>query len=404
MGGILRFARLGSFWKRPDWPEYGRLQSPHKLKFGRCTYPYSDDASLRTFSGSRIAHVVTFVGAAISAVSIVYVVSFFNEQPGEISDHRSLDERTFSPFKLGSKERVTSTSSIFSLLPEGFASNSDQYEQAWGQGVWSVKVKQPQIQIERAYTPLPPTFSKGYDPKENCSNLLRFLIRHERGEVSTYLDRLPLGAQVELRGPSIEYRVPENVDEVLFLAGGTGIAPALQVAHTLFRVRAGRDEKLPKLQILWANRKREDCVGGTGDFPKRSTSMLGFGNKNLSDPVESSSLNPLVKELNTLKAKFPDNISISYFVDEEHTAIDDGILKRYLSGAAAKQHSNTTQRNADSQSMGKQQKKVIIISGPDGFVDYLAGPKRSLLGSEVEGVLGGRLAALNLQGWEVCKL
>ena len=404
MRGTWRSARLRSFWKRPDWPEYRRLYSPHKLRFGRFTYSYSDDASSGTFSRSRIAHAVTFAGAVISAVSIVYVASFFTEQPGGVPDHHPLNERTFSPFSLSWKERVTSTSSIFGLLPKGSASNSDQYEQAWKQGVWSVKVKQPQIQIERAYTPLPPTFTKDYDPNENRGNNLRFLIRHERGEVSTYLDRLPLYTQVDLRGPSIEYRVPENIDEVLFLAGGTGIAPAFQVAHTLFRVRPRRDQKLPKLHILWANRKREDCAGSVGDFPERSTSTLGFGNKNFSDVVESISANPLVQELNALKGKFPDNISISYFVDEEHTAIDDAVLKRYLNGAVPKQHLNTIQRNTVSKRMGKQQKKVIIISGPDGFVDYLAGPKRSLLGSEVGRVLGGRLAALNLQGWEVCKL
>ena len=53
--------------------------------------------------------------------------------------------------------------------------------------------------------------------------------------MSTYLHRLPIGATIELRGPHVEYQIPSEVKNVIFVAGGTGIAPALQVAHAMSR-------------------------------------------------------------------------------------------------------------------------------------------------------------------------
>ncbi len=67
--------------------------------------------------------------------------------------------------------------------------------------------------------------------------LLRFLIRTvDGGEVSHYLARLGLGDTVELRGPHLGFDVPlrmGNAGQLVFLAGGTGIAPALQAIRAV---------------------------------------------------------------------------------------------------------------------------------------------------------------------------
>ena len=90
-------------------------------------------------------------------------------------------------------------------------------------------MKQPQLQIGRSYTPLPPT------QQAEFAGGLRFLIRREPpGEFSTYLHKLPISANIKLRGPQIEYKIPKDVDEILFLAGGTGIAPASKTLYTFF--------------------------------------------------------------------------------------------------------------------------------------------------------------------------
>jgi len=86
------------------------------------------------------------------------------------------------------------------------------------------------------------------------------------------------------------------------------------------------------------------------------------------------------------------SFDVRYFVDEEDTFIGQKEVQRILG----------------SQSAGSEAKnggKLIIISGPDGFVDYWAGKKRVAKdGMEIQGPLAGRLAQLDLNGWKVWKL
>ncbi|MCJ1359030.1 MAG: mitochondrial Homoaconitase [Icmadophila ericetorum] len=425
-----RFGHLNLVWERSGGQKYGRVQNFCNSKLGYRTRTYTGRASVEASLSKKA---VPYAIAGLVLLTCVSGICTLKEQRAE--HNHPLDEKAFSPFSLDLKEQVSATSSIFELRPlfghapkptlQGLVNSpspnpSDQYvqtpgrkwhsilgqyEQAWRQGLWSVMVKQPLMQIERAYTPLPLTFTQDYDPEEkHTSEQLRLFIRHERGEVSTYLDLLPNCATVFLRGPSIQYRVPESVDEVLFLAGGTGIAPALQLAHILFRIRGVRGEGLPKLHILWANRKREDCKG-VSDSAKDTGNIFSFWARSSHSTLsEHPQKNPLVQELDSLKARFPENVSISYFVDEERTSITDAIIKRHLNYTATNRPFHNRWGDSQVQTVDEARKKLIIVSGPDGFVEYLAGPKRSRNGAEVGGVPGGRMAAMNLQGWEVCKL
>ncbi|MCJ1285175.1 mitochondrial peripheral inner membrane protein [Xylographa opegraphella] len=308
------------------------------------------------------------------------------------------DPTTFKSFTLESKERVSSTSSIFTLSPTTRDIGAGTYEEAWQKGVWSVQIKQPQLQIARAYTPLPPP---GNDEAYRTSGRLSFLIRHDpRGEVSGYLHKLPLGATIDLRGPQVEYAIPEDVTEVLFLAGGTGIAPALQVAHSLYEARKGRGVA-PKLHVLWANRRREDCEGGINDTSSRSSSGLNLWTKFFSPKVESavkpttvgqSDLSPMVLRLETLKKFQSDLVSVEYFVDEEQTVISKAVLKDVLQPSVATSKERPSER------------KLILVSGPDGFIEHFAGSKAWQNGKEVQGRLKGLLSQIDHSQWEVWKL
>jgi len=313
----------------------------------------------------------------------------------------SLDEKQFMPFILESKEAISSTNSIFSLVPPHSSGApllklhwEEQYRQLFCQGVWSVEAKQPQLQIARAYTPLPPLHANKDDPN---SHALRFLIRHDpKGEVSSYLHKLPLGAEIELRGPRIEYKLPEGADEVVLFAGGTGIAPALQVAYALYDLRAHAPWQPPRIRILWANRRREDCFGEPG-VPAGPFAWLGSlftpGDSPRSDKARTNSeASPLVQHLQYLEAKHPGRFSVDFFVDEEKTFINEQAVKDSL---------QFTQRKDDE---SPSRRKLILISGPEGFVNYLAGPKRWVGGRQVQGELGGLMSRIDHSGWEVWKL
>ncbi len=334
--------------------------------------------------GSRI-----ILGAAAAIVNgAVFWAYYFFQSTSRISP---LNPDTFAPFTIIAKEVTSSTNSIFTLKPSAFVGTSSIYSDAWKKGIWSVQAKQPQLQIARSYTPLPPAIGAPH---------LRLLLRREpQGEVSTYLHRLPLGATVELRGPHMEYEIPEDVDEVMFLAGGTGIAPALQTAYNIFGCRKYADS-VPKLRVLWANRRKEDSFGGISDttwfsgdrFWHWANIFRAAGGPSVKAHREVS-ISPVVKELEVLKEQNRGCITVNYFVDEEGRYITEDVLRRHLKLSTTTPVQPTSPR-----------KKLILLSGPEGFIRHFAGPKTWVGGKELQGPLGGILGSINPGGWDVWKL
>lgn len=292
----------------------------------------------------------------------------------------------FVPYKLVKKDPVSSTASIFVLEPQENSGHLDRYKEAWQKGIWNVHFKQPQLQIVRAYTPLP---SQDTHSEANIGQL-RFLIRNDiYGEVSSYLHRLPIGSQIELRGPNLEYDISPDVKQVVFFAGGTGISPALQVAHALFGSKEqGRDRRL---HILWANRKREDCVGGHSDHSlaepltmKSKITGIFSGSRPSPTAAISEEAGLVVRELQRLKEKYPGQVTVEYFVNEENTYIDkDAVFK-----ALSRFDDSDFSRGSSS----PQEQRQILISGPNGFISYLAGPKEWRGGKEQQGGVSKILA------------
>lgn len=292
----------------------------------------------------------------------------------------------FVKYVLATKEAVSSTCSIFTLIPSSPAA-IDTTTPELARSIKSVQFKQPQLQIARSYTLLPTV--EGQDEDE-----LRFLIKKEqKGEVSGYLHRLPLDAEVEVRGISRECVIPEGVNRVVFLAGGTGIAPAMQIADILKGEQAD-------VHILWANRKREDCSGGRSDAQTTVSkgswwNLLRLWSNNTSSeeivyatPVSAHEKHQIVRELDEAKASNSSSkltLRVDYFVDEESTFLQPRDVSRILQGFTGR-------------------KKLLVVSGPEGFVNYWAGPKQWLNGREVQGPLAGALGSMDMKGWEVVKL
>ncbi|KAL8782707.1 MAG: hypothetical protein Q9195_009591 [Heterodermia aff. obscurata] len=302
-----------------------------------------------------------------------------------VPDEPSLNPEGFIPFTLVAKEAVSSTSSVFTLSPRWLSTNAQIYDQAWKDGVWSVQVKQPQLQIARSYTPLSPMLNS----EQNLDSDLRLLIRRDpQGEVSGYLHRLPVGAEVELRGPHLEYAIPNDVEEVVFLAGGTGIAPALQVVHHLNVLNSPSGSELPRIRILWANRRREDALG----LPTNNQEKPAEDNSSTARPYKPPSL--LARE--NLQQYYQGELSLQYFNDDQESFITEDVL--------AKCFSDSVRQAKKCPREGSAGRKLILVSGPDGFVNYYAGPKVWQGGVEHSGPLGGILKRLNLSGWEVWKL
>ena len=302
----------------------------------------------------------------------------------------SLNSSTFTPFTLVSKERISSTSAVFTLRNDNPQTSREIRDKGC---IWSVQAKQPQLQIARNYTPLPPSPSI-----EESDSAIRLLIRREHnGEVSTYLHNLPLHSTLELRGPHVELEIPEVVTDILFLAGGTGIAPAMQAADIIAR----RDDGA-RCKILWANRRREECVGGERKSVSTASgwrSLFGLEENVVTmsedEMAEKQDKGLIVRELEALKKRSTGRIDVEYFVDEESDFIKSGHVLGHL------------RHNLKHNTPGKIKdggQKLILVSGPEGFIEHWAGKKVWVGGHEAQGILGGALSRLDLKDWKVWKL
>lgn len=360
----------------------------------------STDAPKAKIKSRRWLRVTAVTAAAIGAG--LYLRSQYGPEK------YTLNPTGFTKFEVVSKTPVSSTCSLFTLQPLQIGTNWEVCQQAWGKGMWSVLFKQPQLQIGRDYTPLPPLSSNGahdhaWDEVDEVDGSLRFLIRKDPGgEVSGYLHNLGLGETVDIRGPQMEFQIPLDVNEVLFIAGGTGIAPALQAAHTLFRTRG--DDVQTRMHVIWANRRREDCLGGQNDLSTPSSGSSWWSRLIPSLPWRSKEVqqtgntgappNITVAQLEDFKRQYPGLFTVDYFVDEENTLINKDAVLKFTNTAAAPLPGG----------LARRRKKLILISGPDGFVSYLAGPKLWVDGKEAQGPLQGLMRQLNLKDWVVWKL
>ncbi|GAB1314910.1 mitochondrial peripheral inner membrane protein [Madurella fahalii] len=349
----------------------------------------------------------------------------------------TLNPTTFTPFTIVSREQVSPTAFILTVAPSSSPSgNAEVIRQAWYHGLWSVEIKQPQLQVSREYTPLPPL--EGAD--DQAKGVLRFLIRRmDGGEVSGYLSRLREGDEVEIRGPRrgfdlrsrVGVQAQRNGDgdgsgeghrgvgrKVVFLAGGTGIAPALQAA----RVVLGEGRPV-EMEVIWANRRREDCLG-CGDDTGAEKGVV-------------------VAMLEEMRVRYGGRFKYTCMVDEEWSFIDHGAIARAtgvvasdgaernwwswsnknddstiplsrpalaLNSDSCNYHSATRVmvssdedppavvddwvclcRDADGNRVANG-KSLLIVSGPDGFVTKYAGSKlwatRKESQGEVKGIIG----------------
>lgn len=228
----------------------------------------------------------------ISAVVVVwgmYVIKVWYFDADEDAEQNDLlSPLEFHSFVITHKQKIDDEHYLVEVKPKNSKwqySHFTHYDRKslWdGDRIWSVEVKQPQIMVVRAYTPLPLYFLKsartrsgeeepllkvienGDKNADHNGTMLFYIKRYNDGEVSRYILDKKVGEEIELRGPTIDYTFPYHplkafhkrptfrdlpsklepetlldgirkrhdipqFDTLDFYAAGTGIAPILQV-------------------------------------------------------------------------------------------------------------------------------------------------------------------------------
>lgn len=89
-------------------------------------------------------------------------------------------------------------------FPQALQTSAAQSDVRSRLAIYSYCVKEPNIQVERAYTPLSAL-------SRMDSSVLQLLVKRYRdGEVSRYLHRVRQGSDVSLRGPEVTWQLPED--------------------------------------------------------------------------------------------------------------------------------------------------------------------------------------------------
>lgn len=274
------FSRFNSNGNIPEKPSTSnntpsKNSNETRPSYQRVTYEYPPppgETPFKPVEASPYRKHIPILAALGGIAWALYAYKYFISD--ESSDESHLDPSHFVTFKLTYKEQLTDDLAVIELSPkyETFRKVLKQKGGLWnGKKLWSVEVKQPNIQVVRRYTPLPMYYMQYKDEDSNTKALLRLLgsddddgrftllvKRYEDGEVSRYLSGLSTGSEVEIRGPFVgykfpytpidstdprdpmedlpsrilpEYPHPEGIpepDNVAFFGGGTGIAPILQ--------------------------------------------------------------------------------------------------------------------------------------------------------------------------------
>ncbi|KAK6529551.1 mitochondrial peripheral inner membrane protein [Arthrobotrys megalospora] len=269
-----------------------------------------------------------------------------------------INPHTFTPHVITSTTPLSPTSSLITLSPK-YPSNPPP--SFWSiinsEGLWSVQIKQPQLQIQREYTPLPESGLQGEGKvDDNPENKLTIFVRAvDGGEVSPYLLSRRPGDVVEVRGPVITYtfkpeeavKEEQDIRNVVFIAGGTGVSPAVQLVVYLFSQYL-KDGQNRRVKILFASR------------------------------TASEKVLPQIKELQNLgdvqRLRF--KVDVDYFYDDKGSFITKPDIEAAIAGL-------------EMGNGGKNGRDVIMVSGPEGFVNHFAGKKGWKDGLETQGALGG---------------
>ncbi|GAA5977325.1 hypothetical protein JCM5350_002429 [Sporobolomyces pararoseus] len=324
-------------------------------------------------SSNRKSHRQRSLVGGVVALSVVGISYYFlsSNSSSSSSSSQVLSPDRWTRVEIESVEQLTRDTSLFKLkvprtvLPQSFQSLISKDGGGQVQPILSLYVKEPTLQIQRAYTPLS---AKSFNP-DGSATLELVVKRYPDGEVSRYLHRLGTGDSIEIRAPSITWVYnPRDWDRVVFIAGGTGVTPAFQCLNDTIINNNKKD--LPELSLIYASPSPSQIF-----LKPQLDSLLKQGNGIISkilykvDRLDNNNTHDNVDEL-------PKS-------DLEFGKIDLRTLEKFLA------------RNDENK------RTVIVVCGPEGMIETVAGSRGRNFS---QGPVGGILKQLGYTKDQVVKL
>ncbi|GAC99439.1 NADH-cytochrome b5 reductase 3 [Pseudozyma hubeiensis SY62] len=326
-------------------------------------------------------------------------------------------------------------------LPASGGSETDELKKALR--IRSVYIKEPSLVIERAYTPLYDTLPGSYSAAlqdasaEERQRLDLLVKRYPDGELGKMLHRAvanPTVPQLEVRGPVDTWSFERDSvaggaipERIVMVVGGTGVTPAYQLVTNLFGGPTGGSGKRameggPMIDVVYATQSLENALllpelhALAANSKDRVTVSLfaehlaGSPSPSTLSPTQLAALGP------TLKASTPSSSSRRSWLPSLFSKASSSLEpKLHLTSSLSPTSTTTipvyesriTQQHLESLLSPQNGKPIpgrtlILVSGPDGMVEAIAGSKSR--DGQSQGSLSGILAKIGCRQEDVFKL
>ncbi|KAJ2378564.1 hypothetical protein IW150_000716 [Coemansia sp. RSA 2607] len=234
-----------------------------------------------------------------------------------------------------------------------------QVDGVLAQGVWAVDVKDHMVQTCRSYTPIGYHMDSEVDEHSGArTGYLDLAVkRYPRGSLSRFIHATRLGDSIELRGPLLTWPYRSNkYRQVYMVAGGTGVAPMVQLIERVLR----DPEDRTTLRLLYGSPSQEDII--------------------------------LRERLDTLAREHPGRLHVEYLVQRGAAGGEEvGVGVGVPGGSRVAKHVQGFDKARD----------VVLVCGPDAMMREVCGVRP--LGDAGQGPLGGVLRDLGFSSTNVFK-
>ncbi|KAF8165019.1 hypothetical protein B0H34DRAFT_687447 [Crassisporium funariophilum] len=358
----------------PSCPRALILTSPFITR-GIGTRLLSDNVSSKSLSAkyqvARRKHLISVL-VAFGAGAAIY---FFLPDPSRAAptlDDVSLSYTHFTPTRVISNQVSGPNTKLLRIaIPRNLLPAGDTTD-IFGP-IWSVYIKDDDIQVERPYTPL-----QGIDAD---GQMLFWVKKYPNGEVGRWLHSKNSGDEIELRGPIKTWSYKEDEwDEIVMISGGTGITPFVQLFHNV--------------------------ISNPISTSKSRFTLLHSSAVSAELPPP-----PVLEPLVAFAAEHPEKFRIHVFVDEQDYSTSPLKLPRVNIGRItdAALHQCLAPENETvswwSQLFRKTAKiprrTLFLVCGPEPMIRAVAGPYGRNLS---QGAVGGILGRMGITSEQVYKL